>query len=199
MSKPPLFDYPYNFVLGSKSPRRFDLLKQLGINFKVRSSKGDESYLKSIKLDLVPQFLAKQKAELLRESLSSKELLLTFDTMVLDAEKQKLLGKPNNKKQAKEMLQSLSGKMHWVITGSCFTTKNRQMSFCCKTKVYFSELSASEINYYLECFDFLDKAGSYGVQDWIGLIAVEKIVGNYQNVVGLPTAQVYEKLLKFCS
>jgi len=181
-------------VLATNSPRRKELLKQLGIQFEVRSKEVDESYPESFRPEAVAVYIAEKKANSFFE-LIKDEFLIAADTVVsIDNE---IFGKPKNEDHAKTMLQRLSGKSHEVITGVALLYLGKIYSFYEKTTVYFKELTDSEIEYYIQEYKPFDKAGSYGIQEWIGLIGVERIEGTYNNVVGLPTARLYHEIGSF--
>jgi septum formation protein len=182
----------HNLVLGSKSPRRQELLKGMGVDFIVRTQDSDESFSDQLPLDEVAEFLAIQKANVLISTLTSDELLICSDTAVIVDNQ--FLAKPSTKKEAIKMITSLSGRTHKVITGVSLSTHNNQWSFSDTTLVTFSTLSASEIEYYVEHYKPYDKAGSYGIQEWIGYIGIEKMDGSYFNVMGLPTAKLWQEL-----
>jgi len=185
----------YNFILGSNSPRRSQILKEMGLDFKIIASNIDETIPKGIKNKNVPIYLAKEKANFLFKELNKNEILITADTIVLM--NNEIITKPSNKKDAKDILQKISNNKHEVITGICITSDSNQHSFSSKTEVFFNKISDSEIEYYLEKFKPYDKAGSYGIQEWLGLISVRKIIGSYTNVVGLPSSELYQELNKF--
>ena len=185
----------YNFILGSNSPRRSEILKDIGIDFKIRASNIDETIPKGIKNKNVPIFLAKEKANFLAKELNENEILITADTIVLMNDK--IITKPLNKKEAKNILQKISNNKHEVITGVCITSNSNQHAFSSKTEVFFNKINDYEIEYYLEKFKPYDKAGSYGIQEWLGIISVRKIIGSYTNVVGLPSSELYQELNKF--
>ena len=185
----------YNFILGSNSPRRSQILKEMGLDFKIIASNIDETIPKAIKNKNVPIYLAKEKANFLFKELNENEILITADTIVLMNDE--IITKPSNKKDAKDILQKISNNKHEVITGICITSNSNQHSFSSKTEVFFNKISNSEIEYYLEKFKPYDKAGSYGIQEWLGLISVRKIIGSYTNVVGLPSSELYQELNKF--
>lgn len=185
----------YNFILGSNSPRRSQILKEMGLDFKIIASNIDETIPKGIKNKNVPIYLAKEKANFLFKELNKNEILITADTIVLMNDE--IITKPSNKKDAKDILQKISNNKHEVITGICITSDSNQHSFSSKTEVFFNKISDSEIEYYLEKFKPYDKAGSYGIQEWLGLISVRKIIGSYTNVVGLPSSELYQELNKF--
>lgn len=182
----------FKLILGSKSPRRQALIKELGFPVEIRTKEVEEIYPEDLPSTDVPEYLAKLKAAPLKDSLSDGEILVTSDTIVLlDGQ---VVGKPANEEAAKDMLRKLSGSTHTVITGVCLTSQNTEDTFSSQTKVFFGELSEEEINHYVETFKPLDKAGSYGIQEWIGYIGVSKIEGCYYNVMGLPLHDLYRKL-----
>jgi septum formation protein len=185
----------YNFILGSNSPRRKEILKEIGLDFSVYPSNIDENFNKEIELEDIPVFLAEKKANALKNKLKENDILITADTIVIY--KNELLSKPENSYQAKEMLEKLSGKSHKVMTGVCLLSKNNKSIFSSKTIVTFNDLDKFEIEFYVNKYKPFDKAGSYGIQEWIGLIGVKKIEGSYTNVVGLPASMVYTELKKF--
>lgn len=179
-------------VLGSKSPRRQSLIQELGFPVEIRMKEVEEIYPSDLPSNEVPVFLAKLKAEPLLDSLRDDEILITSDTIVLLDNA--VIGKPKSKEDAKKMLAHLSGKMHTVISGVCMSSNKLQHSFSSYTQVYFDDLSSDEIEHYVETFLPLDKAGSYGIQEWIGYIGVAKIEGCYYNVMGLPLHDLYKEL-----
>jgi septum formation protein len=185
----------YNFILGSNSPRRKEILKEIGLDFSIYPSNIDENFNKEIELKDIPVFLAEKKANALKNKLKENDILITADTIVIY--NNELLSKPENTYQAKEMLEKLSGKSHKVITGVCLLSKNNKSIFSCETIVTFNDLNKFEIEFYVNKYKPFDKAGSYGIQEWIGLIGVKKIEGSYTNVVGLPASMVYTELKKF--
>jgi septum formation protein len=179
-------------ILGSASPRRQQLLKDVGFTFKTISINADESFSAQLQAEQIPLYLAEKKAGVYPSVLKDDEVLITADTIVwVD---NIVLNKPANDFEASQMLQFLSGKMHQVFTGVCITSNKKQVSFFDETKVYFKALSEKEIAYYIQNYKPFDKAGSYGAQDWLGLIAIEKIEGSYFNVMGLPTHKLYAEL-----
>ncbi len=181
-------------ILASGSPRRQQFFKDLDLDFEIRIREVEEIFPPHLQSYEITNYLAKLKADAF-DDLNTDELLITSDTLVLlDG---KTLGKPSSEEDAIKMLQNLSGKTHEVITSVCFKTKNKTEIIHEVTKVTFSELSLESIQYYITKYKPLDKAGSYGIQDWIGLIGISKIEGSYTNVVGLPTEKVYQYLLKF--
>lgn len=185
----------YNYILGSKSPRRSQLLSSVGIKFQVESREVEEVYPDGLPKEEIPIYLAKLKAKPFQNDLSENDLLITADTIVWI--ENKALGKPRDKTEAVEMLQSLSGNDHLVISGVCLSSKGKQKSFSCTTKVHFKNLSSEEINYYIDTYQPYDKAGAYGIQEWIGSIAISRIDGSFYNVMGLPIQRLYEEIQMF--
>lgn len=184
----------YQLVLASNSPRRQQLLADMGVDFSVKSSKGEETYPPEIAVEKVAEFLAVQKADWFGD-FSANELYITSDTtVVLEG---KVLGKPKNATEATKMLGALSGKEHDVITGYCLKSQKKQVSDACITHVKFRSLTDLEINYYVHNFKPFDKAGSYGIQEWIGMIGISEIKGSYFNVMGLPTHEIFRELMLF--
>lgn len=181
----------YKIILGSKSPRRQEFLKNLGLPHEIDSREIDESYPFDLKAGEITDYLARKKAEAYRE-LATDTLLITSDTVVWDGET--ALGKPKNEEEALAILRSLSGKMHETISSICVTGKDFQKTETCVTKVWFKEFSEEELLYYVKNFKPFDKAGAYGIQEWIGMIGVEKIEGSFYNVMGLPTHLLYKIL-----
>ncbi|HLU81118.1 MAG TPA: Maf family nucleotide pyrophosphatase [Flavobacteriaceae bacterium] len=181
-------------ILASASPRRQELLKSLGVNFEIRLKSVKETYPKDLKSVEVPDYLAKLKASVFT-NLESDEILITGDTVVVLDDK--ILGKPQNKAEAAEMLRALSEKSHEVISSICLKSTEKIVVSHEVTKVYFKKLSEAEIEYYLNNFKPYDKAGAYGIQEWIGQIGIHKIEGSYFNVVGLPVHLLYEMLMNF--
>lgn len=183
----------YRLILASNSPRRKELLSGIDIGYEVRTLPDiDESYGDDLSPEQVAEFLAGKKASAYMSQLKEDELLITADTIVLlDG---KVYGKPTDNAGAKEMLRELSGQTHRVITGVCLTSLTKQVTFSEVTRVTFADLSEEEIAYYVEKYSPMDKAGAYGVQEWIGYVAVKKIEGSYFNVMGLPIHRLYEEL-----
>ncbi len=183
----------YKLILASNSPRRRELLSGLGLDFEVRVLPGiDESHPAELQGGDIPLFISKKKADAYVASLQPDELLITADTIVwLDGE---VLEKPKDEADACRMLHELSGKTHQVFTGVCLTTTEKQVSFSCRSDVTFCQLTDEEINHYVQCYRPLDKAGAYGVQEWIGYVGVERIEGSFFNVVGLPVQRLYQAL-----
>ena len=188
----------YNIILASNSPRRKELLAGLGVKFDVRLIADiDETYPDNIKSHDVAEYIAKKKADAYKQSIASNELIITADTVViLDGE---IFGKPSNADDAYNMLQKLSGRTHQVITGVCLLTKTEQRVFKVTTDVTFKELESEEIKYYIDNYKPFDKAGAYGIQEWIGYIGVTSLSGSYFNVVGFPVQRIYTELQKFAS
>ena len=186
----------YNIVLASNSPRRIELLQRMGVNFKVRTLFGiDESYPDSLRGEDIVRYISRNKAQAYRSSMAPNELLITADTIVyVEGE---VMGKPKTAEQAKEMLHKLSGKSHQVITGVTIVTADRTEDFGVTSQVKFAEITDEEINFYVDNYLPFDKAGAYGIQEWIGIVAVEEIKGSYFNVVGLPVQRLYQKLKTF--
>lgn len=185
----------YTIVLASGSPRRQQFLRELDANFEVRLKEVDEIYPESLQGAEITDYLAELKAAALDESLSDDEILITSDTIVWH--ENKALGKPKDKEDAFAMIKSLSGKTHEVITSVCIKNAGKSETFHETTRVTFNPLTDEEIAYYLEEYKPYDKAGSYGIQEWIGLVAIARIEGSYANVVGMPVDKVYQYLLKF--
>lgn len=184
----------YNVLLASSSPRRQQFLKEMGIDFSIQLKDIEEVYPSHLKAQEITNYLAKLKANAFKASLQQNDLIITSDTLVcLDGN---ALGKPKDKKEAFEMLKLLAGKTHEVITSVCLMGSTFNKVFHETTRVSFKTLTADEINYYIDAFQPYDKAGSYGIQEWIGLIAIEKIEGSYANVVGLPTHRLYKELMQ---
>ncbi|MEJ6775993.1 MAG: Maf family nucleotide pyrophosphatase [Crocinitomicaceae bacterium] len=179
-------------VLASKSPRRQYLIKELGFNFEIRTKEVAEIYPSELNPYKVPEFLAALKSGPIAPTLANNEVLLTSDTIVLL--EGNILGKPNNEQEAIEMIKALSGKSHEVITGVQLKSLDKTISFSSITKVFFSDLTEDDISFYVKNYKPMDKAGSYGIQEWIGYIGVSKIEGCYYNVMGLPIHDVYKSL-----
>ena len=183
----------YHLILASKSPRRQQFFKDLNLDFTIQLKEVEEIYPKELKGTEITEFLANLKSKAFT-NLSDKDLLITSDTIVwLENE---ALGKPKDEADAFKMLQSLSGKKHEVISSISIKTNNFQKIISDVTSVYFKEISDEEINYYIKNYKPFDKAGAYGIQEWIGFIAIDKIEGSYFNVVGLPVHKLYDALMK---
>lgn len=183
----------YKIILASNSPRRKELLGGLGITYEVKTLPDiDESYPEDLDAEEIPLHIARNKADAYRSMMQPNELIVTADTIVwLDG---MVLGKPKDETDACRMLRCLSGKTHQVVTGVCLTTLEKQKCFATVTDVTFAELTEEEINYYVSRYRPLDKAGAYGIQEWIGYIGVQNISGSYFNVVGLPIQRLYTEL-----
>lgn len=182
-------------ILASASPRRSLLLKELGLKFEIRLKDIEEIYPNHLKGKAISEFLAKLKATPFMKELRTDEILITADTIVWFDNK--ALGKPMDQEEAKQMLETLSGKSHEVISSVAITSFDKQVVISDHTKVFFKELSKAEINYYVENYQPYDKAGGYGIQEWIGYIGINRIEGSYLNVVGFPIQKFYEALHKF--
>lgn len=186
----------YQIILGSNSPRRKELLGGLDIDFEVKALPDiDESYPEELDPDAVPEYIARKKAMAYKEQMDDDALLITADTIVWTFKE--ILGKPKDYADAVRMLQTLSDKVHEVITGVCITTKEKQVSFSVSSAVAFDKFSDEEIAYYLNKYKPYDKAGAYGVQEWIGCIGVEAINGSFFTIMGLPVQRLYKALKEF--
>ena len=185
----------YKVILASGSPRRRELMAGLGVNYEVRILPDvDDSYPDTLQGEDIPLYIAKEIAAAYIPMMQPDELIITADTIVwLDG---KVLGKPRDREDALQMLRTMSGRTHKVFTGVCITTTDWQRSFTAQTEVRFATLSEDEIIYYVDNFKPMDKAGAYGVQEWIGFIGVENISGSYYNIMGLPVQKLYRELLK---
>jgi septum formation protein len=186
----------YRIILASNSPRRKELMSGLDIPFEIKTIPDiEESYPDTLQKEEIPLYLAKLKANAYRTLMQDNTLLITADTIVwLDGN---VYGKPENEAEAKYMLQALSGRTHEVFTGVCLTTKQKQKSFFAVSKVGFAGLSEAEIDYYISKYKPFDKAGAYGVQEWIGYVGVEHLEGSFYNVMGLPVRLLYKYLKEF--
>ena len=184
-----------HLILGSSSPRRQELIKGLGLEVEIRIISVKEEYPDRLRHFEISDYLAQLKSIPFQETLAANDILITSDTIVWF--ENKALGKPKDNNDAFQMLKSLSGHTHEVITSVCFKSIGKEKTINSITKVTFKALSDSEINYYINNFTVLDKAGSYGIQDWIGQIAVTKIEGSYFNVMGFPIDKIHETLLTF--
>lgn len=186
----------YRIILASNSPRRKELLAGLGISFDVLTIPGiDESYPDTLVGGDIPVYLAKKKSEAYNDILRDNLLVITADTIVWH--NGKVLGKPKDRREAIEMLTELSGDSHIVYTGVCVRTKDKEVSFFTESEVFFDELTSSEIEYYVDNYKPYDKAGSYGIQEWIGYVGVKRIEGSYFNIMGLPIQRLYKELKCF--
>ena len=184
---------PYKIFLASKSPRRRELLQLLRVPFTILNIGGiDESHPDDIPLTDVPQYISDKKAEVYRSRLQDKELVITADTMVISGNH--ILGKPMDGEDAVRMLLLLAGKTHQVVTGVTIVTRDFKKSFSTVTDVTFAEISEEEIRYYVSNFQPFDKAGAYGIQEWIGAVAVSGINGSFYNVMGLPVHRLFREL-----
>jgi len=185
----------YKIILASKSPRRNLILNDLGLKFEVRILETDESYPDYLTVEKIPVYLAEKKALPYYETIDDKTIVITADTIVHFNDE--ILGKPSDYNDAFRMLKILSGNWHQVSTGVCIFSKLKKETFTSVTNVLFKKLSNEEIDYYVTNYKPYDKAGAYGIQEWIGFIAVEQINGSYFNVMGLPIQQLYKVLCKF--
>lgn len=186
----------YKVVLASNSPRRKELLAGLDLDFTVRTLPGiSESYPENLAAADIPLYIANEKAEANKAQMGDDELLITADTVVELAGE--VLGKPKDDEEARRMLRKLSGKTHNVVTGVCLMAKEKQRSFSVISNVTFKRLSDEEIDYYVDTYHPTDKAGAYGIQEWIGYVGVTWLNGSYFNVMGLPVQRIYEELLMF--
>ena len=187
---------PYKIILASNSPRRRELLAGLGVDFEIRVIKGiSETYPHDLPASQIPQFIAREKAAAYQ--VKPGELVITADTVVVVGDEQlgsSVLGKPKDADEAWQMLRTLSGRAHHVITGVCLTTHDDQRLFSVTTEVNFRELSDDEIEYYITNYRPFDKAGAYGIQEWIGYVGVTGIRGSYFNVMGLPVQRIWQEL-----
>lgn len=184
----------YRLILASKSPRRQELLRSLEVDFEIRTKEVDESFPLDLASHLVAEYLAVKKSEAFDE-LAINELLLTSDTTVICDSK--ILNKAADYTEAFSMIKMLAGKSHEVVTGVCLRTSDQKLAFSETTKVTFAELSDSEINHYIKQYKPYDKAGAYGIQEWIGMIGIEKIEGDFYNVMGLPLHRLYKAFQQF--
>ena len=184
----------YHIILASGSPRRQQFFKEMELDFEERLKSVEEVYPSELKAAEISDYLAKLKASAFKNELDTKDILITSDTVVWH--KDESLAKAANDSEAESILKKLSGDWHQVITSVCFTTIERQIALNSVTEVKFKNLTHEEIRFYIEKYAPFDKAGAYGIQEWIGLIGIEKIKGSYTNVVGLPTQLVYETLTK---
>ena len=188
----------YNLILASNSPRRNELMNDLGLKYSVKTLKDvDESFPEILEGADVALFIAAKKADAFRNYMKPNDLVITADTIV--CKNNQVFGKPLDKDDAVCMLKTLSGSSHWVYTGVCLTSCKHQQSFTAATEVFFSNLTEEEILWYVDHYKPYDKAGAYGVQEWIGFVGVERISGSYFNVMGLPVHQLYTNLKQFPS
>ena len=184
-------------ILASKSPRRKELLGHIIEQFEIRTKDIEEIYPDHLSVDEVPTYLAELKARAFVDDMAENELIITSDTVV--AMEGRIYGKPKDRQDAIRILQELSGKTHQVITGVCLLLKNKQSVFSETTTIYFKPLSLEEIEYYVDTFSPYDKAGAYAIQEWIGMIGIERMEGDYFNVVGLPLFKLNQELKKIWS
>ena len=189
-------ELPYKIILASNSPRRKELLAGLDLQFEVRVLQNiDESYPEDLPTQEIAEFISKKKADAYVQTMADDELVITADTIVILGDE--VMGKPHDEADAKRMLGELSGQTHQVATGVTLSTKERQMSFSVVTDVTFKQLTSDEIDYYVRTYHPMDKAGAYGIQEWIGYIGVTALNGSYFNVMGLPVQRIYEALRTF--
>jgi septum formation protein len=185
----------YKIILCSNSPRRRELLSGLGLNFEVRVIDGiDESYNNNNSCEEIAEEISVKKADAYLKTIGDNELIITADTIVYN--NGEVLGKPHTREEAIDMLSAISGKTHKVVTGVCIASKNKKKIFSVSTNVKFSSLEMEEILFYIDNYSPYDKAGAYGIQEWIGYIGVEGIEGSYFNVMGLPIQRLYSELKK---
>ena len=183
----------YKIILASNSPRRKELLGGLGVDFEVRTLQDiDESYPDILKGEEIPLYISAKKAEAYKASMAENEIIITADTIVYD--NGEVLGKPQNREDAVRMLRQLSSHAHEVITGVSIITKSDTIQFASTSRVHFASLSDEEINFYIDAYQPFDKAGAYGIQEWIGFVGVTRIEGSYFNVMGLPIQRLYTVL-----
>lgn len=188
-------NFPQKLVLASSSPRRQELLTKMGLTFEVRLKEVDEIYPPDLKRAAIAEYLAQKKAEAYLPGLNPAEVLITADTIVcLD---DTVLNKPAGGPEARAMLSALSGRAHEVFTGVCLLSSTKKIILHDVTRVYFKELSAVEINWYIDQYQPFDKAGAYGAQDWMGMVAIQKLEGSFYNVMGLPVHKLYAALQTF--
>ncbi len=186
----------YEIILGSASPRRKELLSEMGISFQVEIRSGEEIFPETLDINEVAGYLSREKSKLFEiTGIGQNQLVITADTIVVVEDK--ILGKPANTEEAKKILRLLSGKVHRVITGVTLLTRKKSHTFSVSTDVFFKQLSEEEIGYYVTHYQPMDKAGAYGIQEWIGHVAIEGINGSYFNVMGLPTHRLWEELSVF--
>jgi len=185
----------YHVILASKSPRRHFLLKEAGIDFEIVNAETDETFPEHLKSYKIPLYLSQKKADAVKIDFDDKTILITADTIVWI--NNKVINKPVDYDDAVKMLQTLSGNTHVVYTGVTVKSKYKQISFHVKSKVFFRKLTKKEIEYYVEKFKPYDKAGAYGIQEWIGYIGIKRVEGSFYNVMGLPITRLYRQLEKF--
>lgn len=185
----------YKLILASESPRRQQLLRELGLDFEVRPSFLEEFYPEELGMTAIPVYLAELKADAMKSGLKENELLISADTIVWKDDQ--VLNKPETREEAIAMLKSLSGSQHQVITGMHLMSVTKKVSFHAVTEVCFDELTEEEIIYYVDHFAPYDKAGGYGIQEWIGYVGINRIEGSFYNVMGLPVHKLYQHLKAF--
>ena len=186
----------YQVILASKSPRRQELLRGMGVDFEIMTKETPEDFPADLSLDEVPKYLSLQKSlAFTDEELPVDYLLITSDTVVIC--EGEILGKPKDREDAARMLQQLSGKIHHVVTGVTVRSAEKTESFAVRSNVTFAQLDAEEIDYYLEHCQPFDKAGAYGIQEWIGYVGISGLEGSFYNVMGLPTRKLYQCLKSF--
>ncbi len=186
----------FSYILASQSPRRHYLLKELGLDYKVSVIEDvEEVFPEKLKEAKIAEYLARHKAKAYKFPIPEKTILITADTIVWH--KGDVINKPDDESHAIDMIKRLSGDMHQVFTGVCIKDNERSSVFSAETKVFFNELQNQDIDYYVKHFKPLDKAGAYGIQEWIGYIGIERIEGSYWNVMGLPVQKLYTELVKF--
>ena len=186
----------YHIILASKSPRRQELLRGMGVDFEIMTKETPENYPGDLPLDEVPKHLSLQKSlAFANDELPADYLLITSDTVVIC--EGEILGKPKDREEAIRMLELLSGKTHHVVTGVTVHSAEKTESFSVRSDVTFAELDAEEIDYYIEHCKPYDKAGAYGIQEWIGYVGISGLEGSFYNVMGLPTRKLYECLRTF--
>ena len=186
----------YHIILASNSPRRRELLGGLGISFEVKVLPDiEENYPEGLSVAQIAEYIAKEKADAYRKMMAPNDLIITADTIVVADDE--VMGKPVDAADAQRMLRKLSGKAHQVITGVCLMTTERQCVFSVTTDVTFKQLTDEEIDYYIKTYRPFDKAGAYGIQEWIGYVGVTGLNGSYFNVMGLPVQRIYQELAAF--
>jgi septum formation protein len=185
----------YQLILASQSPRRHEMLKELGLIFEIKTKEIEEVYPEGLEPEQIPVYLSELKAKAFEKDLKANELVITADTIVCVDDW--ILGKPKDRDDAVKMLNALSNRSHQVISGVCLMSKEKKVSFSTVTNVHFKALSEEEITYYIDNYKPFDKAGAYGIQEWIGFIGIDGIEGSYFNVVGLPIQRLYQELSNF--
>ncbi len=187
--------FQHNIILASKSPRRSELLAKSGFDFEIKTVEVEEDYPDTLNVYEVAEFLARKKAIESKLLIEDNQILITADTVVIYDDV--IFGKPTNAEDAFKMLSTLSSKKHTVVTGVCILSKTKELSFSDTSHVHLATLSTEEIQYYVNTYSPFDKAGSYGIQEWIGLCKIKKIVGSYSNIMGLPMQKLYPALESF--